>query len=106
MISELDARKIGYEDSMSNRELSELLGQVNAKEEAEEKDAKKTAERKPEDPAATLTGKPTPPEKGAEPVKEKPEEPLNIDYTGIRCGVSTIQDIHRRVCIIEHKLGL
>ena len=81
MISELNARKIGYEDSMSNRKLSELLGQVNAKEEAEEKDAKKTAER-------------------------KPEEPLDMDLAGVACGLKTTQNHERRIRIIEHKLGL
>ena len=96
MISELNARKIGYKDEMSNRELLGLLDKVNAKEEAEEKDAKLTAEKKS---AA---------EAGAEAASEEKadKEPLNIDYSGIKCGVSTIQDLHRRISIIEHKLGL
>lgn len=32
----------------------------------------------------------------------EPEEP--IDYSKIRCGLSTIQDLHRRVTILERKL--
>ncbi len=35
--------------------------------------------------------------------KPKPEE--LIDYTGIRCGLSTIQDLHRRITILERKIN-
>jgi len=51
-------------------------------------------------------------------VEEKPEEPkveakpggkakypLKIDYTNVRCGLSTIHDLHRRITILERKLG-
>lgn len=32
-------------------------------------------------------------------VKEEP-----IDYSNVRCGLSTIQDLHRRVTLLEQKL--
>jgi len=72
ILAELDARKIGYSEEMSYRELCELLKQAQAEDEAEE----------PKEAAA----------------------PLNIDYSGVRVGLSTIQDLHRRLTIVEHRL--
>ena len=41
---------------------------------------------------------------------EKPPEvakvELPIDYAGVFCGLSTIHNLHRRITIIERKLGL
>ena len=44
--------------------------------------------------------------KQAEAKEAEAAKPLAIDYTGVRCGVSTIHDLHRRLSIVEHKLGL
>ena len=77
LIVELDARQIGYKDDMTEQQLSELLKEAKAKEKAKEK---------------------------AEAIKA--EEPLNIDYSGVMCGLKTIQDFHRRLCIIERKLRI
>ncbi len=68
VISELDARKIGYDEKMNYMELLDILNEAKA--------------------------------------KKKAEEPLNIDYAGVRCGQSTINNLHARICIIERKLGL
>lgn len=97
MISELDARKIGYKDDLSNKELLGLLEPARAKEKADDAEAKADREN------FLKTGAEARAKAACE---EKAEEPLNIDYSGIRCGLSTIQDLHRRVCIIEHKLGI
>ena len=68
LIAELDARKIGYKDEMTYKEISDLL--EKAREEAE---------------------------------KKMSEAPLHIDYSGVRCGLSTIHDLHRRITILERK---
>lgn len=36
--------------------------------------------------------------------KEQADLEKNIDYTGIKCGLVTMQDIHRRLTIVERKL--
>ena len=36
--------------------------------------------------------------------KPKPEASPEIDYSNIRCGLSTIQELHRRVTLLERKL--
>jgi len=86
LIAGLDARKIGYDEKMSYQEVLALL----TKAEDEDK-AKAEAE------AAA----------GAKPEQEKKhEEPLDIDYTGIMAGMSTVHDFHRRITILERKLGI
>lgn len=48
--------------------------------------------------AKTSPTSPMEPRKVAPP---QPEEP--IDYSNIRCGLSTIQDLHRRITLLERK---
>ena len=80
IIAELDARKLGYDEKMTDEQLGELL--------EKEKQAEKDAEK-----ASAVKGK-------------KKNEPLNIEYTGVRCGLSTIHDLHKRLFIVEKKLKL
>ncbi len=44
----------------------------------------------------------------AEAKAKEEEEKLDadIDYTGVKCGLATIQDLHRRLTICERKLKL
>jgi hypothetical protein len=79
IIAELDARKVGYGTDMSYNELVELLNQARqvAREQIEEQVPKEFLGPKPEEP---------------------------IDYSGILCGLSTIQDLHRRITLLERKM--
>jgi len=82
VIAELDSRQVGYDDKMSYQELFALI----------EKDkAEKRAKEKPEAPKV---------EKVAE---KELEKPIEVDYSGIMCGLSTIEGLHRRITILEHK---
>jgi len=94
LIAGLDARKIGYDEKMSYQEVLALL----TKAEDEDK-AKAEAEIKGKADAEAAAG--------AKPEQEKKhEEPLDIDYTGIMAGMSTVHDFHRRITILERKLGI
>ena len=77
IVAELNGRQIGYDEKMEDKELAELLKKAVDKEKAAEKAA-----------------------------KEKTRLESNIDYSDIRCGMSTIQELHRRLTIVERQLGL
>ena len=44
--------------------------------------------------------------KAAEKPPEEAKVELPIDYADVFCGLRTIHDLHRRITIIERKLGL
>ena len=77
IMSELDARNIGYKTDMSNSDLQALLDDAKAKDKAE-----------------------APPEAPPEEAETMPP----VDYKGILCGASTIHGLHRRICELEWKM--
>ena len=80
IMSELDARKIGYKTDTSNSELQALLDDAKAFERLN------AAEAPPEAPPKDAETMPP------------------VDYAGILCGLSTIQGLHRRICELEWKM--
>jgi len=69
--AELDARKIGYDDKLTDSEMAELLKKAD--------DAEKAVEK-------------------------KSEINREVDLSGVRCGLSTIQDHEIRIVKIERQL--
>jgi len=88
IISGLDVRKVPYREDMSYNELRELL------EKAQHAEGILADEQKAPPKAVYNFEK-----HEFKPGGKAPDAP--IDYSDIRCGLSTIQDLHRRVTILE-----
>lgn len=108
IIVELNARQIGYEDKMTDKKLIGLLEKARAEEKAkaDAKVAQAKADAKVVKAKAEVAKAQAESKDETKVMEAKVEEPLNIDYTKVKVGVSTIHDHEMRLCVIERKLGL